>query len=97
MVVVPAATPVATPPIVIVAYAVLDDCHENVVPASVLPSEFLAVAVNVCVAATLMLGEVGETVTVATVVLSTPGPVGESPPQAPSAVVRIVAATAAPR
>jgi len=37
IVVVPAATPVATPALVIVAVAVLDDCHENVVAVRVLP------------------------------------------------------------
>src|SRR3954452_20820927 len=73
MVVVPAATPVAMPALVIVAAAVLDDCQENVVATSVCPCAFLAVAVNVCVAPTVTLGLEGDRVTVATLVLSTPG------------------------
>jgi hypothetical protein len=85
IVVVPAARPVATPAPDIVAVEVLDDCQVNVVDARVLPCAFFAVATNVCVAPTVMVGLDGVTVTLATLVLSTTGPVVESPPAPPQA------------
>jgi hypothetical protein len=89
IVVVPAATPVATPPLdVMVAVDVLDELQLNVAEDNAVPSAFLAVAVNVCVAPTVIVSVLGETVTVATVTSSPPGSVGESEPPPPQAARR---------
>jgi hypothetical protein len=62
MLVVPAATPVATPLALIVAVAVLDDVHVTpVVNAAVVPLLYVPVAVYCCVSPAAMLTVVGVT------------------------------------
>jgi hypothetical protein len=64
--VVPAATPVASPVPLIVAVAVLLLDHVKLALFTALPLESFAVAVNCAVPATVTEDEVGETVTLAT-------------------------------
>jgi hypothetical protein len=64
--VVPAATPVASPVLLIVAVAVLLLDHVKLALFTALPLESFAVAVNCAVPATVTEGDVGETVTLAT-------------------------------
>lgn len=74
IVVVPAPTAVALPAPSTVATPLLDDDQETLA-ATVLPAEFAAVALNVCVAPIPRLAEDGETDRVATAVESVPDPV----------------------
>lgn len=64
--VVPAATPVASPVVLIVAVAALLLDHVKLALFTALPLESFAVAVNCAVPATVTEGDVGETVTLAT-------------------------------
>jgi hypothetical protein len=62
IVLVPTAAPVASPAVVIVATLVFEDDHVTwEVMFCVLPSEYVPVAVNCCVAPTLIVGLAGVT------------------------------------
>ena len=63
--VVPAATPVVSPVLLIVAVAVLLLDHVKLALFTALPLESFAVAVNCAVPATVTEGDVGETITLA--------------------------------
>jgi hypothetical protein len=65
--VVPALTPVASPLLLIVATPVALLDQAKVTPLIVLPLASFAVAVNCCVAPTVIVGDAGDTVMLATV------------------------------